>query len=139
MAAAGRAALHAEHRSQARLAKADHRLLADLVERVAESYRGRGFALAGGRGAQGRDQDQFAVRPVLQRVDVVETDLGFVVAIVLDTGGGDPQAGGDFGNGLEGCTLSDRNIRTTISANVVAIVLTRASRYLPLCDRAPYI
>ena len=46
VAAAGRAALHAEHRPERRLAQADHRLLADLVERVAEADRGRGLALA---------------------------------------------------------------------------------------------
>ena len=51
-AAAGRAALHAEHGPEARLAQADDGLLADLVQRIAEADGGRGLALAGGRGTQ---------------------------------------------------------------------------------------
>ena len=46
IAAAGRAALHAEGRAEARLAQAQHRLLADVVERVGEADRGGGLALA---------------------------------------------------------------------------------------------
>ena len=92
IAAAGGAALHAEHRPQARLAQADHRLLADLVERIAESDRRRGLALARGRRAQGGDQNEFAVGLVLQAVDVVERDLRLVMAVILDAGGRNPQA-----------------------------------------------
>ena len=112
IAAAGGAALHAEHRSQARFAQADDGLLADLVQRIAESDRGRGLALAGRRGAQGGHQNELAVGLVLQAVDVVERDLGLVVAVVLDARGGNAEAGGDFGDRLQGCALRDLNIGT---------------------------
>src|SRR6476469_4522188 len=56
VAAAGRAALHAEHRPKRGLAQADHRLLADVIERVAEAHRGGGLAFAGGRRADGGHQ-----------------------------------------------------------------------------------
>src|ERR1700754_4310195 len=46
IAATGRAALHAERGPEARLAQAQHRLLADVVERVGQPDRGGGLALA---------------------------------------------------------------------------------------------
>ena len=46
IAAAGCAALHAEAGAERGLAQAQHRLLADVVERVGEADRGRGLALA---------------------------------------------------------------------------------------------
>ena len=81
VAAAGGAALDAEAGAQARLAQAEHRLFADLVERVGQSHRGRGLALAGRRRRDRRDQDQLAVRPVLERLDVIHRHLGLVVAV----------------------------------------------------------
>ena len=60
MSAARGATLHAEHRSDAGLAQADHRSLADAIERVADAYRRRGFAFAGRRRTDGRHQDQLA-------------------------------------------------------------------------------
>ena len=65
VAAAGGAALHAERRPERRLAQAQHRLLADVVERVGEADRGRGLAFARRRRRDRRDQDQLAVRLVL--------------------------------------------------------------------------
>ena len=62
VAAAGGAALHAEHRPQRRLAQADQRLLADAVERVAQAHGGGGLAFARRRGRDRRDQHQLAVR-----------------------------------------------------------------------------
>ena len=88
--AAGRAALHAEHRSQARLAQANHRFLADLVERVSEPHGGRRLALAGGRRTDRGHQNELAVRFVLQALDVVEGDFPFVPAVVFDACGRDP-------------------------------------------------
>src|ERR1700686_3715626 len=78
MAAAGRTALHAKHGTQAWLAKTDNGLFCRFFEGVAEPYGGGGFALAGGSGTQGRDQDQLAVGSRFQAVDEVERDLGFV-------------------------------------------------------------
>ena len=66
IAAAGRAALHAEARAERRLAQADAcALLADAVQPVAEADRGRGLALAGRRRVDRGDEDQLAVRPRL--------------------------------------------------------------------------
>ncbi len=66
VAAARRAALHAEHRAQRRLAQADHRLLADAGERVAEPDGGGGLALTGGCGRYRRHEDEPALRAVLR-------------------------------------------------------------------------
>ena len=120
--AAGCAALHAEYRSQARLAQADHRLLADLVERIAESHRGRRLALARGRGAQGGDQNEFAVGLVLQALDVVERDFCLVMTVIFDACGRNPQAGGNLADGLEGCVLSDPDVGTHDFSSVVAAI-----------------
>ena len=68
IAAAGGAALDAEARPERGLAQAEHRLLADAVQRVAEPDRGRGLALARRRRGDRGDQDQLAVRLVLQRL-----------------------------------------------------------------------
>ena len=84
IAAAGGAALHAKARPEARLAQADDRLLADMVERVAEPDRRRGLALAGRRRGDRGDEDQLAVGPVAERADVVERDLRLVSAIGRD-------------------------------------------------------
>jgi hypothetical protein len=83
IAAAGGAALDAEAGPETRLAQAQHRLLADVVEGVGEADRGGGLSFAG-RGRRDRgDQDQLAVRPVLQRLDEVHRHLGLVVAVGL--------------------------------------------------------
>ena len=84
VAAAGGAALHAERRAERRLAQAQHRLLADVVERVGQADRRRGLALAGRRRRDRGDQDQLAVRLILQRLDVVHRHLGLVVAVGLE-------------------------------------------------------
>src|SRR5882672_1952541 len=81
VAPAGRAALHAEHRPERRLAQADHRLLADVVQRVAETDRRGGLALARGRGADRGDQDQLRVGLLLQAVEVLERNLRLVVPV----------------------------------------------------------
>jgi len=112
VSAARRTAFHAEHRSQARLAQANHRLLADLVERVSESHRGRRLALARGRGTQRGDQNELAVGFVLQGLDVVERDFRLVMAVIFNACSRNPQAGGDLADGLEGGILSDPDIGT---------------------------
>ena len=81
VAAAGRAALHAEHRSHRRLAQAGDRAVTQAVQRVGEADGGRGLALAGrGRGHRGH-QHQPAERPVGERRQVGQVDLGLVVAV----------------------------------------------------------
>ena len=84
IAAAGRATLHAERGPERRFAQAEHRLLADVVERVGEADRGRGLALAGRRRRDRGDQDQLAVLLVLERLDVVHRHLGLVVAVGVE-------------------------------------------------------
>ena len=91
VAAASGAALHAERRPERRLAQAQHRLLADVVEGVGEADRGRGLALAGGRRRDRRDQDQLAVRLRAERLDVVHRHLGLVVAVGLEVLGRDAE------------------------------------------------
>jgi len=81
---AGRPALDAETRPEARLAQADHRLLADPVEPVAEAHGGRRLAFSGRRGRDGRDQDELAVRPVLEAVDEVERHLGLMRPVAIE-------------------------------------------------------
>ena len=61
IAAARRTALHAEAGPERRFAQADHGLLADAVEAIAQADRGRRLAFAGGRRADGRHQDELAV------------------------------------------------------------------------------
>ncbi len=80
IAAARRAALHAEHRAERRLAQADDRLLADAVQRIAEADRHRRLAFARRSGGDGRHQDQLAVLLVLEVRAVIERDLGLVMA-----------------------------------------------------------
>ena len=84
IAAAGRAALHAEARAERGLAQADHRLLADAVEAVAEADGGRGLALAGRRRVDRGDEDELAVGPGGEARDLVEVDLGDVLAVRLE-------------------------------------------------------
>ncbi len=84
VAAAGRAAFHAEYRTQRGLAQADAGLLADPVQRIAETDRGGGLAFAGRRRGDGGDEDQLAVGFVGKAVDVIQRDLGLVVAVGIE-------------------------------------------------------
>ncbi len=84
VAAAGRAPLHAERGTKRWLAQAEHRLLADVVERVGQAHRGGGLAFSRGRGRDRRDQDQLAVGAALERLDVVHRNLGLEVAIGIE-------------------------------------------------------
>ena len=93
-----RAALHAEDRPQARFAQADHRFLADFIQRIAKTNRSRGLAFAGRRRADGRNQNQLAFFLVFQAVDVFERNLGFVMTIRHQMFIGDAELLGNFGN-----------------------------------------
>ena len=85
VAAAGRAALHAEAGAERGLAQADHRLLADPVQPVAQADRRRRLALAGRRRVDRRDQDQLAVGPARAGPSMkLAADLGDVPAIGLE-------------------------------------------------------
>ncbi len=91
VAAAGRAALHAEHRPHRRLPQAGHRLQPQPVQRVGETDRGRRLALPRRRRRDRGHQDQLAERAVGQRLQVAEVDLRLVVAVGHQVLGIDPQ------------------------------------------------
>ena len=61
IAAAGSTALDAEYRAERGLTQGDDSLLADAGHRLAQTYGGGSFALTGGSGVDGGNQDQFAV------------------------------------------------------------------------------
>ncbi len=98
---ARRPALQPEDGTQAGFTQADDRFLADLVERITKPDRRGGLALAGRSGAQGRYQNQLAVGPAFQALNIVERDFGLVTAVVLDALGRDAEAGGDVADGFQ--------------------------------------
>ena len=61
VAAAGSAALDAEHGAERGLAQADHGVLAELVERVGKADGRGGLALARRGGADSGDEDQLCL------------------------------------------------------------------------------
>src|SRR5690606_38622191 len=77
-------ALAAEARAEGRLANADHGLLADAVQRIAETDGRRRLALARGRRRDRRGEDRLAVRPALPPVDQAGRKLGLVVTVRLE-------------------------------------------------------
>ena len=78
------------------LADADHRLLADPVQPVAEAHGGGGLALAGRGRVDRGDQHQLAVRPAVERADEVLADLGLVMAVGQQMLGRDAKPGADL-------------------------------------------
>src|SRR5258708_35223698 len=62
-----------------------------MVERVREADRGRGLALARRRRGDRRNQDELAVRTVLERLDELHRDLGLVVTVGLEVLGSDAE------------------------------------------------
>ena len=94
--AAGGAALHAEHRTEGGLPQADHCAFTDPAEGVAETDRRRGLALAGGCRRHRGDQHELALRPVLERREVIQRDLRLVPAVRLDARLRDADATGDL-------------------------------------------
>ena len=88
IAAAGRAALHAETGTERGLAQGDDRLLADDPERIGKADGRRRLAFARRRGIDGGDEDQLAlrlrVRPFMRLGEKIEIDLGDLGAIGLN-------------------------------------------------------
>ena len=83
-AAAGGAALDAEHRAERRLAQAGDRLLADVAETLGEADERRRLALAGLRRRHAGHAHELAVGPVAQAVDDARFDLALVATVGLD-------------------------------------------------------
>src|SRR5262245_12139951 len=118
VAAAGRAALHAEHRPEGRLAQADDRLLADVVERVPESDRRSGLAFTRRRRADRGDQDELPVLLPLERVEVLERDLGLVMTIGLEVLLGDAELlARHCGDALQFGGLCDFDVRRHVDSS----------------------
>jgi hypothetical protein len=91
VAAAGRAALHAEGGPERRLAQAADRLLADVVERIGQAHGGRRLAFARRRRRDRGDEDQLAVLLAGQRLNVVHRHLGLEVAVRIEVFGRDAE------------------------------------------------
>ena len=83
VAAAGRAALDAEHGAQGRLTQSNHDVLADTTHGVGQTDGGGGLALTGGGGVDSGDENQLAVGLVRHVLQDVVVNLGLVVAILL--------------------------------------------------------
>ena len=109
-AAAGRAALHAKYRAQAGLAQANNGFLADTVQCIAQAHGGSGLALAGRCGADGGDQNQFAVGALVQAVHILQRHLGFVAAIGIERIVRNTEPCGDLADGLHGGLLGDFDV-----------------------------
>ena len=101
VAAARGAALHPEDRAERRLAQAHRRLLADLVETVAQAHGGRRLALAGRRRADRRHQDELAVGAPLEARDPVERDLRLGAAVRNERVGRDRETRRDVADGKQ--------------------------------------
>ena len=84
IAAARRAALHAEHRTQRGLARGADRPAAQALQRLRQPDRRRGLALPGRRWGDGGHQNQVAVRRVLPRRHRRRRDLRLGASVGLD-------------------------------------------------------
>src|SRR4029077_6230506 len=111
VATAGCAAFHAEDGSERRLAQADHRFLADVIERIAQAHGGGRLALARGRGRHRRHQDQLRVRTRLEAVQVFERHLSLEMPVGLEVLFGNAELRkSDLGNALELGFLCDFDV-----------------------------
>ena len=108
VAAAGSAALDAEHGAEGRLTQAEHGLFAQSVHGIGQTYAGGGFALTGRGGADGSDKDQLAL--LFGIVDQAVIDLGLVAAIGDHTFVLQTQLSCDLGNRLHFGFLRDLDI-----------------------------
>ena len=107
VAAAGRAALHAEDRAERRLAEAQDRAAAELAEALRERDRRRRLPLAGGRRRDRRDVDELRVGPVGEPIDDREVDLRLVAPVRLDLLVEEPELVGDVADRSQGRGLGD--------------------------------
>ena len=103
------AALDAKHGTQRRLAQRHHHVLAALGQRIGQANRRGGFALAGRRGVDGGNQDQFA-RLVLLVAQQVVVDLRLVLAVALKVLVVDARLLGDLLDRLRRARLRDLDV-----------------------------
>src|SRR3989441_1178981 len=106
--AAGGSTLHAEDRSERRLADAVRGVLPDLSERLRHPDRHRGLPFARGRGVDPGDQHQSSCWLAARHGR--EPHLRLVLAVQLDLLVVEPQLGGDVGDRAQLGRLSDRDV-----------------------------
>ena len=112
IAAAGCAALDAEARSQGRLSECQHDLLAEAVERICHTDADRGLSFSGRCRIDCRHQNQSAVLPVLNALQVILGQLGFVAAVLLILLFRNSQLCRDLTNGQKLSAVCNFNIRS---------------------------
>ena len=110
IAAAGRAALDAEHRAERRLTQRDHGLFAELCHRLSEADGRGGLALARRGGVDGSDEHKLAVFPAVQLVPHVCGQLGLVFSVELQVVRGQTGVRGDVNNRAHLAALGDFDI-----------------------------
>ena len=110
VAAAGSAALDAEHGAEGGLTQGDDGLLAQLAQRVADADGGGGLALAGGGRVDGGDQDQLGLVVGVALVQQVVVDLRLVLAVVVEILLGQTELGCDLTDVARSCFLCNFDV-----------------------------
>ena len=108
VAAAGSAALHAEHRAEAGFANAERDFLLHAPERLRESDGDGALPFAGRRGIRRRDDDEAAADRTLRDL---ERDLRLVLAVEIELVALEPELGGDVLDRTHFDFLRDFDIR----------------------------
>jgi len=132
IAAAGRAALDAEHRAEGRLTQAEHRLFAQGVHGVRQADAGGGLALTGGGGADGGHQNQLALG--LVALGQLMVDLGLVVAVGDDVLTLQAQLGCNFGDGLHFGGLCNFDVAQHNDSSVFVKIKGPHTPYTSVCS-----
>ena len=108
VAAASRAPLHAEHRTKARLAHAEHGVVTQPSQRLRQSHGDRALALARGRGVHRGDEHQ---APLHGSARDLERNLRLVLPVQVEIIGTQPDVRGDVGDGPKPRRLRDLYVR----------------------------
>ena len=111
IAAAGCAALDAEHRAERRLAQRNDSVFADLLHRLSKSNGRCRFAFAGRGGIDGCNKHKLAVRPLGKPRKDGFRKLGFKAAIRLQFLRQNAETAGDLSNRQHRGCLCDFNVR----------------------------
>ena len=127
VAAAGCAALDAEHRTERRLAQRDDRLFADLRHRLTETRRRRRLTLARRRWVNRRDENQLAVRLSLEARKKPVVELRLEAAVRLELLLAHTELPRDLRDGPELCLLGNFNIGKHCDTNLSASLFFPAS------------
>ena len=112
IAAARRAALHAKHRAQRRLAQGQHGVFADAAHAVGQGDGHGGFALTRRGGVDGRDQHQLCALRQIRICALV--DLGYITSVGRNGLRQKARGPGDVFNGFQLCFARDFQVRRHI-------------------------